>query len=246
MHVYIVVGKVQYLQFFRLLSVLSLCSLSRNQGYGVRTSYVLGKLEMQNSLEGNRVVSSTTPAIPDRCISFVRNNLATWKSSGLYISSHGLSSQAGAENSGEEDDLEDGFSELETLPSTSSLEDNKAADENEEELTSGSELDNDDVDDGIQNELDLPEVETELAEKISTKRAPSELFKAIWSAPGLSVPSALDKWVSEGKELSRADISLAMLNLRRRRMFGKALQVNLLDFTLLFRTMKFILVVLGL
>ncbi|XP_022971191.1 pentatricopeptide repeat-containing protein At1g80270, mitochondrial-like [Cucurbita maxima] len=198
----------------------------RNQGYRIRTSYVFGKLEAPYSWEGNIVASAIIPAISDGCISFERNSLATWRPSGLSISSHGLSSQAGAENSGEEDDLEDGFSELETLPSTDALEDNKAADENEGELTSESELDDDTVDAGTQNELDLPELETELAEKIPAKRAPSELFKAIWSAPGSSVPSALDKWVSEGKELSRADISLAMLNLRRRRMFGKALQFS--------------------
>lgn len=193
---------------------------------------------MPYSSEGIVVGYSTIPAISNTCISLEKNNLKTWQSSGIYISSHGLSSQAGAENSGEEDDLEDAFSELETLPSTSSLEDSKAADQNEGELSSESELD-DDVDDGTQNELDLPEAETELAEKIPMKRAPSELFKAIWSATGLSVSNALDKWVSEGKELSRSDISLAMLNLRRRRMFGKALQVNCLHFTLLFEAMNY-------
>ncbi|XP_022934674.1 pentatricopeptide repeat-containing protein At1g80270, mitochondrial-like [Cucurbita moschata] len=180
----------------------------RNQGYRVRTSYVFGNLEIPCDWEGNIVRSGTTAAISDRCIYFERNSLATRQSSGLYISSHGLSSQAGADNSEKEDDLEDGFSELE---------DNKTADENEEDRTSGSEIDDDDDDD---------DDGTQDAENISTKRAPSELFKAISSAPGLSVPSALDKWVSEGKELSRADISLAMLNLRRRRMFGKALQFS--------------------
>lgn len=225
------------------LCTIFLCSLSRNRGYRVRTSYVFGKLEVPYSWEGNVAGFGTTAALSDRCISFERNNLATWTSSGIYISSHGLSSQAGAENSGEEDKMEDGFSELdETLPSTSPLEDSKAADDSEEELTCGSEIDDDDdVDDGTQNELDLPEVETELAEKISTKRASSELFHAINGAPGLSVPIVLDKWVSEGKEISRAVVSLAMLNLRRRRMFGKALQVSLFDAT--FQAMKFVCVV---
>ncbi|KAL0555080.1 hypothetical protein IC582_009013 [Cucumis melo] len=177
----------------------------RNQGYRVRTSYVFGKLEVPYFWEGNVAGFGTTAALSDRFISFERNNLETWPSSGVYISSHGLSTQAGAENSGEEGNVED----------------------NEEELTSGSEIDDDDdVDDETQNELDLPEGETGLAEKISTKGAPSELFNIIWKAPGLSVPSALDKWVSEGKELSRADISLTMLYLRRRRMFGKALKFS--------------------
>ncbi|KAL0555077.1 hypothetical protein IC582_009010 [Cucumis melo] len=202
----------------------------RNQGYKVRTSYVFGKLEVPFFWEGNVAGFGTTTALSDRFISFERNNLATWPSAGVYISSHGLSTQAGAENSGEEDNVKDGFSELdETLPSTSPLEDRKAADDNEEELTSGSEIDDDDdnaVDDGTQNELYLLERETGLAEKKSTKRGSFELFNVIWKAPGLSVASALDKWVSDGKVLRRADISLAMLNLRKRRMFGKALQFS--------------------
>ncbi|KAE8651176.1 pentatricopeptide repeat-containing protein At1g80270, mitochondrial isoform X2 [Cucumis sativus] len=201
----------------------------RNQGYRVRTSYVFGKLEVPYFWEGNVAGFGTAAALSDRFIYFDRNNLTTWPSSEVYISSHGLSTQAGAENSGEEGNVEDGCSELdETLPSTSPLEDSKTADDNEEELTSGSEIDDDDdvVDDGTQNELDLPEGETGLVEKISIKRAPSELLNVIWKAPGLTVSSALDKWVSEGKELSRDDISSAMLNLRKCRMYGKALQFS--------------------
>ena len=211
------------------LCKIFLCSLFRNQGYRVRTSYVFGKLEVPYFWEGNVAGFGTAAALSDRFIYFDRNNLTTWPSSEVYISSHGLSTQAGAENSGEEGNVEDGCSELdETLPSTSPLEDSKTADDNEEELTSGSEIDDDDdvVDDGTQNELDLPEGETGLVEKISIKRAPSELLNVIWKAPGLTVSSALDKWVSEGKELSRDDISSAMLNLRKCRMYGKALQVN--------------------
>ena len=193
---------------FQASSVSSFCSLFRNQGYRVRTSYVFGKLEVPYFWEGNVAGFGTIATLSDRYISSERNNLATWPSSGIYISSHGLSSQAGAENSGEED----GFSELdETLPTTRS------------EI-----VDDDDnvVDDGTQNELDLLEGETELAEKKFTKWVPSELTKAIWNASGLSVSSALDKWVSEGNELSWDDISSTMMSLRRRRMFGKALQVN--------------------
>ncbi|XP_011652177.2 pentatricopeptide repeat-containing protein At1g80270, mitochondrial [Cucumis sativus] len=184
----------------------------RNQGYRVRTSHVFGKLEVPYSWEANVAGFVTTATLSDRFISFERNNLATWPSSGIYISSHGLSTQAGAENSGEEDNVEDGFSELdEALPTTRS----EIADD-----------DDDIVDDGSQNELDLLEGETVLAEKKSSKWVPSELTKVIWNAPGLSVASALDKWVSEGNELSRSDISLTMMSLRRRRMFGKALQFS--------------------
>ncbi|KAA0053894.1 pentatricopeptide repeat-containing protein [Cucumis melo var. makuwa] len=184
----------------------------RNHGYRVRTSYVFGKLEVPYFGEGNIAGFGTTATLSGRFISFERNNLATWPSSGIYISSHGLSTQAGAENSGEEDNVEDGFSELdETHPTTRS----EISDDDENV-----------VDDGTQNELDLPEGETELAEKISRKWVPSELNEAIWNAPALSVTSALDKWVSEGHELSRDDISSTMFGLRKRRMFGKALQFS--------------------
>ncbi|KAL0555078.1 hypothetical protein IC582_009011 [Cucumis melo] len=184
----------------------------RNHGYRVRTSFVFGKLEVPYFGEGNIAGFGTTATLSDRFISFERNNLATWPSSGICISSHGLSTQAGAENSGEEVNMEDGFSELdETHPTTRS----EISDDDENV-----------VDDGTQNELDLPEGETGLAEKISRKRAPSELTKAIWNAPALSVGSALDKWVSEGNELSRDDISSTLTSLRRRRMFGKALQFS--------------------
>ncbi|KAK1548979.1 hypothetical protein Q3G72_015654 [Acer saccharum] len=58
------------------------------------------------------------------------------------------------------------------------------------------------------------------------KRKFSDLFKAIVSSPPLSVHSVLDKWVKEGKDLSREEIASAMLNLRKRRMYGRALQLS--------------------
>ncbi|CAL5336671.1 unnamed protein product [Camellia sinensis] len=81
----------------------------------------------------------------------------------------------------EEDDLEDGFSELENAAS--------AADVVSEEEDDG---------DGVeepQNDLELFDTEVEVTEKRPPqKRASSALFKAIMAAPGLSVQSALDKW----------------------------------------------------
>ncbi|XP_028103697.1 pentatricopeptide repeat-containing protein At1g80270, mitochondrial-like, partial [Camellia sinensis] len=136
----------------------------------------------------------------------------------------------------EEDDLEDGFSELETAASAADVvQDSNVDDLNEDQLISEPELseEEDDGDDGVeepQNELELFDIEAEVTEKRPPqKRASSALFKAIMAAPGLSVQSALDKWVEEGNDLNRLEIALAMLNLRKRRMYGRALQVICLN-----------------
>lgn len=77
------------------------------------------------------------------------------------------------------------------------------------------------------NELELSDTETDPSDKKSRSiRSRSELFKAIVSVSGLSVDSALDKWVEKGKELSWQEIGLALNSLRRRKMYGRALQVN--------------------
>lgn len=157
----------------------------------------------------------------------------------FYRASHGyprpfvgrcsFSSQADSESSTqEEDDLEDGFSELET-PANADVVKEKHVDEvNEDELISEPELSEDEDDDaeGPQNELELSDIEADIAEKRSAQMgASSALFDAIMRAPGLSVQSALDNWVEGGNELTRSEISLAMLNLRKRKMYGRALQV---------------------
>ncbi|WZZ66967.1 hypothetical protein YC2023_078337 [Brassica napus] len=129
-----------------------------------------------------------------------------------------LSSSAGTKSDQEEDDdLEDGFSELENSKS------------GQESTTSSS--DESDVDEGKlsadeEEELELDLTETDDSRKTLEKKQ-SELFKAIVSAGGLSVGSALDKWVEEeGNEISRTDVAKAMLQLRRRRMYGRALQMS--------------------
>ncbi|CAK8543078.1 unnamed protein product [Lathyrus sativus] len=135
-----------------------------------------------------------------------------------------LSSEAGASSTkDEEDDLEEGFSELET----------SAGDESEKLSGSDTELsdESDEVDiEEPHNELDLPLSHDEdvilMEKKSSRRKAESELFKAIMEAPGLSIHKALDKWVEEGKEMSREEISLAMVNLRKRKMYGRALQLS--------------------
>ncbi|GLT40828.1 hypothetical protein SLA2020_149330 [Shorea laevis] len=170
----------------------------------------------------------SSEAMPKTCISMLRFYSSRHASSNLYIGRRALSSTAGTESKGEEEDLEDGFSELET-PVSHKANDYVSGEGENEELMSDLEdsADDDGVEDPAEDELRLSDTETISTEKKSLRRgAYSELFGAIVSAPGLSVHKALNKWVEDEKELSRGEISLAMLNLRRRKMFGRALQLS--------------------
>lgn len=75
-------------------------------------------------------------------------------------------------------------------------------------------------------DLDLSDGKDDIEILSGRRIAKSELFNAIANAPGSSVHHALEKWVEEGKELNREEISLAMSNFFRHRMYNKALQVN--------------------
>ncbi|CAM8955749.1 unnamed protein product [Rhodiola kirilowii] len=135
---------------------------------------------------------------------------------------HCFSTRARIEESDKEED--DGLSELDTPKlSETGLE----TDVDDEVLTSESELSDDDVDvDGLKEStsegLDFLHTDNE---KKSRKVGSPELLKAILSAPGLSIGSALDKYIEDGKEVNSSDIADAMLRLRQRRMFGRALQL---------------------
>ncbi|CAI8619831.1 unnamed protein product [Vicia faba] len=85
------------------------------------------------------------------------------------------------------------------------------------------------VEDGEKPEYELELLDTKSvpAEKKSrSAKSQSELFKVVVNVSGLSVDSALNKWVARGKELSRKEIWLALVNLRKRKMYGKALLVD--------------------
>ncbi|XP_044470394.1 pentatricopeptide repeat-containing protein At1g80270, mitochondrial-like [Mangifera indica] len=180
------------------------------------------------------VGSCAVPAlsVSDRGLStlrlFYHSSYSSSKFSIFSAGRRGLSSHANMKSGGYEDDLEEGFSELETAASEAVQESN-IEDENDDELISEPEPsgDNDDNDDPAQSDLESLDTESDSAEKMSRKnRMFSELFKTIIAAPGLSISSALDKFAEDGKDLSRAEISAAMLNLRNRRMYGRALQLS--------------------
>lgn len=123
--------------------------------------------------------------------------------------------------------MEEGFSELET-PFSEAVHESNVEDENVDKLISepGLSDDNDDIKDPDQSDLESLDIESDPAKKnLRKNRMFSELFKTIIAAPGLSIKSALDKFVEEGKDLNHAEISVAMLNLRKRKMYRRALQV---------------------
>ncbi len=216
-------------------SLFLFSSVFRSPGFSIGISRVsCAKLEILSpSIEEDKAGTLESPQEAfDRCLYLKRFYHTTCSSSNVFVVRHSFSSQAGAKSSGEVDDLEDGFSELEMPSSAKANQDGNVEDESDDELISVPELSDDGVDikEPSQNELELLDSETDPSEKKAFRKwAQSALFKAILDAPGLSIHNALDKWVEVGNDLSRAEISLAVLNLRKRRMYGRALQVNLRD-----------------
>lgn len=183
----------------------------KSHGFGLGTARACcSRLEVScGCVDDEAGILPYPKAVSDGRLPLLRFYHHTHDRSNFFGGRCGLSSQAGAESSGEEDDLEEGFSEL----------------ENEYGLISEPEPSGDH--DDIENDLELSETETEPSRKTTpSKRKFSKLFKAIMDAPDISVNSVLDKYVEEGNDLSRAEISLAMANLRRRRMYGRALQLS--------------------
>ncbi|XP_071724185.1 pentatricopeptide repeat-containing protein At1g80270, mitochondrial-like [Rutidosis leptorrhynchoides] len=187
-------------------------------------------------LGGNsKSIVESPPVKCDRCLSYhAGNGCPKHGFSKCY-----LSSRAGANRSDddcEDDDSEDDpFSELETAASSDSesrpvskesggksVELDKSV--SEPELSEG---EDGDVGEPSEVDLDLLDGEPDSGNKKShSKNEPSALFNAIVAAPGQSISGALNKWVEDGKDLGRDAIHGAMLNLRKRRMYGRALQLS--------------------
>ncbi|KAH9610230.1 hypothetical protein KSS87_019022 [Heliosperma pusillum] len=144
-----------------------------------------------------------------------------------------LSSQAGAKSGGEEnDDLEDGFSELETLEASETPQpkavdcdvtsDSASDSESESDLSS---LDDANLEETLETDP-LGETEDDASKAASKKKyAPSPLLKLILQESGSSISGALDKYF-EDNEFSRPEVYKVLLNLRRRKLFGRALQLS--------------------
>ncbi|KMT15189.1 hypothetical protein BVRB_3g063020 [Beta vulgaris subsp. vulgaris] len=142
------------------------------------------------------------------------------------VGNRSLSSEAGAKSGGEEDDVEEGFSELEAPEASETTGKNDESSDS----SSDSESDLSNVDENMEENL-----ETELmgdAEMVaggaeSTKNwGPSPLLKLILDASGQAVSDVLDRYVAEGKDVSRTEAYQVLLNLRRRKMYVKSLQLS--------------------
>uniref|UniRef100_A0A0D9UZR1 PROP1-like PPR domain-containing protein n=1 Tax=Leersia perrieri TaxID=77586 RepID=A0A0D9UZR1_9ORYZ len=135
-------------------------------------------------------------------------------SSGTFMWSRGFSSQAGANSGDKQDELEEGFSDLEVPPE---------ADKKDLGLTSdeSSESDDDTID-----ALGLSEVEADAKPEESIKKLPqSTLLTALLESPRVDIPGAVKKWLDNGNTLDRSELFYIILGLRKRRLFIKALQL---------------------
>ncbi|WOL06778.1 pentatricopeptide repeat-containing protein [Canna indica] len=164
-------------------------------------------------------------------VSNITGSYDTWRSfsSGPTYTKHflwsrNLSSQAGAKSSDRDDDLEDGFSDLEVPPESANV-GNGSEKIDDEELVSEGEFSEESSEDVVSS-LDLADVESKSGgargDRLRTSQSP--LLKTILSATRHSLTSALDKYVEEGSPLGRGEISIVMLNLRKRRLYSTALQ----------------------
>jgi hypothetical protein len=120
-----------------------------------------------------------------------------------------FSSEADANSGDKEDELEDGFSDLEVPPEAG----NKDAG-----LTSEDSSDEDAID-----ESDLPDVKSEKVQMKKYKQSP--LLKLMLDAPRSEVIKVLDNFAKDGNTFDRSELHLTMLTLRRRKWFVKALEV---------------------
>lgn len=207
-------------------SLLHIVCRSRGLSSGASRACCV-KLIPTTIVEDEAGISESPQILCDRFLSLQTFYHTGHTSLNIIRSRRELSSQADARSKKEEDDLE-----YELGTPVGAIHDNDGSDN---ELISEQDLscENEDVDE-LHNELELSDTELDSNEKKSRpKRARSELFREITKSPALSVNSALAKWVEEGKELSRSEISLAMVNLRGLRMYGKALQVNVFTFEIL-------------
>ncbi|KAK3159850.1 hypothetical protein QOZ80_1BG0051820 [Eleusine coracana subsp. coracana] len=115
----------------------------------------------------------------------------------------------GANSGDKEDELEDGFSDLEVPPETG----NKDASSTSEDSS-----DEDAID-----EIDLSDVKPE---KEHMKRFQQSAFlQLMLDAPKNEVAKTLEKWTTDGNTADRSEVFFTLLNLRRRKWYRKALEL---------------------
>ncbi|KAJ0978979.1 hypothetical protein J5N97_014453 [Dioscorea zingiberensis] len=143
-----------------------------------------------------------------------------------FLGSRKFSSHFGAKSSDIEDFSENECSDLDLPPETFKVSDKEDSEDglSEDDIPAvDKEVDKDEDADHSLGLLDA-EKDTNVEKALNKKNATSPLFKILMEAPRLSMNSALDKWVEEGNPLGRGEISIVMLNLRKWKFYGKALQ----------------------
>ncbi|KAJ6834993.1 pentatricopeptide repeat-containing protein-like, mitochondrial [Iris pallida] len=173
--------------------------------------------------ESRAVGTSVLPGAPVR-------GFSVSATAGSYLWSRKLSSHAG-EKSSDAEEVEEGFSDLEVPPPEADQIEGVVDDDNdvvpkseeEEDVAVVSDDEGEADGDGFLGLLDVDAIEGEKgAEGKSRRGVESPLFKSLME-PDQTVGAVLKKWTEEGKPLGRNEIMAAMLKLRRRRLFSKAL-----------------------
>lgn len=175
-------------------------------------------------------IAGHAQVISDRFVCTRRYHHKQYESLKFHVGKHHLSSHAGMKSSeDEDDDLGDGFSELETPAGADESQARSAPCESNDELVSDSDLSDGGTDDevaGFRKELERSDIDAKRSKKkIGQKRTSDQLLNAVISSPGLSIKSVLQKWVEGGNEVNKSEILMINLNLRKRKMYGRALQV---------------------
>ncbi|WOL16381.1 pentatricopeptide repeat-containing protein [Canna indica] len=142
-----------------------------------------------------------------------------------FIWSRNLSSHVRARLGQKDDDLENGFSDLDVLSEADSIvEPQEEVDDDKSISEIEGEMSEEDPNGGTNDLLSDNESDSSFQKITKQKSILSPLAKIVMETPQNSLNSALDKWVEEGNPLGRGEIFLIILNLRRRRLYWKALQ----------------------
>ncbi|RRT72864.1 hypothetical protein B296_00034026 [Ensete ventricosum] len=140
-----------------------------------------------------------------------------------------LSSHVGSRQGQKDDDLEDEFSDEELAPEADAMVEPEENEDDEKSVSEGEifeeEISEEDTNITANDSLGLLDSVSDfpIKKRRRGKRAKSPLFKIIMEAPSDSFNSTLDKWVKDDNRLGRDEISFTILNLRRYRLYMKAL-----------------------
>ncbi|KAL9272225.1 Pentatricopeptide repeat-containing protein [Drosera capensis] len=184
---------------------------------------------------------SATSSMVEQLIDSQNPNLASYEwsaSSGFCVTVtipykfsigfHSLSSQASSKSGEEEDDdLDDAFSELEEPEAPEKTLQDSLVDE-EIDLVSESEVsdDGDDAEESIEEDL-RPDAGIVASETKSSSKTTPSLFTAMMKDQTRPIYKLLARYVEDGKVLlSREEISNAMYQFRKRKMYARALQLS--------------------